>query len=527
MTWTPLRGRAVVRDAFAGSAVLDLLVRSGAVAELLAPVVSLLAGTVAGGTLAAVTTWAVFGVGFFLVAPVVYPEETGFPRTETGFRLLFAATAVALGVVVGAASTPTEGFVTVGITLAAGYAALGGYLRFARGWRITHPRYPPVRPVEQFAPFESRREEVKRDLQRDGLLGVLGRSLWIGAFGMVLLAPCLLAGVLAVALENTFPLYDFLVLGWVVSKHLGWTVPGTRRDAGTGDPDPDTRLFGQIARSVRNLKGLFLVVFASLGLVISGLTVYVGVSFAANTVLARPVVVAGPSSVGWTAVGIAAWLAASGTYGFVVWYAELRRIPAFLDEWTGRPAPTGDPHPTPPGHVLPAIALAVATVFVAASMDRPAVGRVFGTVWPLGILAVAWGLYRWRNRGWSGVWAEDRTILVGLLAHGLVVPALGGGGAIEALLAGEGSPVAVLASPTLVGFALLAATAWIPDVHRLDDPDHPVLQFVLPGYAVLLAGIAASAGSLVAGAGGTAFETIAAVCLLGGLALVVVRRYGL
>lgn len=513
MVWVALRNRPSWREVLASVAVVDLLVRSGLAAELLAPVASLVAGTVAAGTmLAEVTTWAVFGVGFYLVAPVVYPAETGFPRERQGFRLLFAATALTLGVAVSAVSSPTAGLVAIAVSLGTGYAGFLAYLRRFRGWRITHPKYPPVRPVEQFTPFESIREEIKRDLQREGALGAIGRGLWIAAFGIVLLFPCLLAGVLAVALGNAFPLYDLLVLGWVLSNRLGWT---------PGGPDPETRLFEQLARSGRNLKGLMLVLFATVGLVVSGMTVYAGFSFAAAAI--PP----GPSSVAWTLFGIVAWLIASGAYGFAVWYAELRRVPAFLDEWTGRPEPTVDPPRTPPGHVLPATLLGIGAVVVTAAMDRADVRTAFGVAWPLGVLAAGWGLHRWRGRGTAGVWAEDRTILWGLLAHGLLVVVAGNVDAVEAALSGEVPAVDVLDSLILVGLALLAVVGWLPDIERLDDPDHPLRRFLLPGYGILVAAVAASASVLAPGSIGTAFGAVAAVCLAGSLGLLVVRRYGL
>lgn len=509
------------REVLASVVTLDMLVRLVPVVEVLAPLASLLSGTVADGTLAAVTTWTVYGVAFYLTAPVVYPEETGFPRENPGFKLLFAGVSVALGVgLVRGPSVTTKGII-FGTAMVAGGVGFVAYLRHYHGWRITHPRYPPVEPVELFTPFESIREEIKRDLARDGVLGAVGAGLWVTVFAGVLVVPAAIAAFVAAALAEAFPLFDLFVLGWIAADRLGYRsiLPGA---AGRRAEDPEARLFEQLGGSIRNLKGLFLVVFAVSGLLVSGGTVYVGVTVV--TLFAEEAV-GGATTVGWALFGIAICLSASGVYGLVVWYAQIRRIPPFVDVWVGNARAVERQPPMPPGTVLAPCMLVFAALGGAITIDLGVVRTAFWMGWPLALVGGLWGLAIWWSRDPTPVWAEDRKILRRLLIHSTVIWAFDNVATADAVIRGRRGPAAFVDPTYLTVIAMIVTIAYIPEVGRLDDPDRYPRLFVLPTYMLAVATVPMFAWIAIPGSFGTLFGMVVAVCVVSTIALLLIRRY--
>lgn len=86
------------RSLLAGSALLDLVFRLPE--DIITPGLSLASGLVGSPTVGFVTTWLMITVAFYTFAPLGYSHLDVLPRDTPGFRGIFAAGAIGLGLVI-------------------------------------------------------------------------------------------------------------------------------------------------------------------------------------------------------------------------------------------------------------------------------------------------------------------------------------------------------------------------------------------------------------------------------------------
>lgn len=485
------------------------------------PAVSVVSGLVAPGILLEGLTWGLFFSALAVFAPRLYPATSGLPREAWGFRVVVSLASLGIGVVLVYLSGLWMALAAVvGFLVAA--SALLGYLAVVRGWRLLDDDDPPVEPVESFAPFVAVRTEVRRDLRRTGLLGAIGSASWIGALAVVMTFPCLLAGIVVMVLYHAGPLPDVLVLVWVGAGMVDRLHPGV---SSTTVPDLEKRLFGGIGETVGSVKGLTIGLYATLGLLLAAGHVFVVLTaresaFTSVGLLAERPVFASAS------LAPAICMMAAGVYGLWFWSRELRRIPAFLDQWSGDAARSVPARP--PGLTFPVAVVAVVPVVLHGGLDEavwtlPALG--YG--WPLlllGLVGAAVGTERYGRRD---VAREDHVVTICLIIQAVELWLLRAGWELGVLV--DGGVPTTLVDPALPSVVvMLIAVSLLPDVLRYHETrEGPVAAYGRSLYLVSFGGFVGVASGLVGAPLSILLLALAAVSVSGGVGLALVEYYDL
>ncbi|WP_049985258.1 hypothetical protein [Halobellus rufus] len=363
-----------------GTAAADLLARFPG--DVVVPLLSLAGGTVGSTSVAAATTWLLFATVFYTFAPLVYTYLEQLPSGERGFRLLFATSAVSAGLVfeVAEGTRLTAG---IAVLMVASAGALLWYLSRVREWSLFDPEGRGVEVLQLVSPHRDVSEELRADFAREGLLGLVGRVVYLAAVGLLLVFPVFLAGVVSQLFVYAYPLPDLLFLGWAVVAAVSprLTVGPSREQVLDVGFDLERYLLDSLENASRSVQGLFLTTFVVLGAFVAAGYLFFAVTLGSQLVgpvsalLDGPVLGLGPDAwvTIWNLVGLTAMLGLAGVSFLWLWIRELQRLPHFLDAWENRSMADGEPIARPAGFV----ALPLVAVFASAAyaLSCPLRGR--------------------------------------------------------------------------------------------------------------------------------------------------------
>lgn len=536
MRW--LVGRSTLgshRTWVGGTAAADLVARFPA--DVLAPAVSLVGGYVGTDAVGTVTTWLLFGVVFYTFAPLIYELADPIPAEESvGFRLLFAGSAVAMGLVVTAPASTGE-LLTRGLVafwVIAG--AMVWFLSRGRGWDLSDPNGPALEVLHVFAAHESRADlaaEIETDLKREGVLGAVGRGLYVAAFGVLVAFPVFLAGVLSQVFVYAYPLPDLLFLGWALAATASRRVPvgpSEQRVLELGF-DLEAYLLDAVENASRSVQGLFMTSFVVLGTFQSAGTLFLALATLPLSVEAVTAAVEGPLGerslstwlLVWDLVGVTALLFLAGGFALWAWIREFQRLPHFLDRWERRTTTDGHPLGRPAGFLaVPVLALLAVGGYLFALGSGAAVPdeALFAVAWP-GLVAL--GVAAVRRTGGGGLRYENWVITGGLSVQFATLSVV-----VELLAAAtEGrSPSATAAALPLWVGAVVCSVAVLPVVNRYEER-RDGRRYVFPAYLCTLGAVALAIRPLAPAGIGVTSVAVAAVAFCGGVLLALVRWRGL
>jgi len=479
--------------------------------DVLAPMVSLTGGFLADPRIGFVTTWILFYTALYTFAHLAFgflsvEGETEIPRTAFGFRNLFATT----GVILALAIYQIEALETLLLVVTPGMFVAGasflGYLSVFHEWDLRDPRGRGVEVLERFTPHQKVTAEIERDLAYEGWLGHLGLAVYLLALSTIFGIPVAIAAVILQILVYSFPIPDFLFLGWAVSAQL---IP--RVSVGPGrdhildvEFDLERYFLDTIEHATRSMQGFFLVMYCMLGAFLSASYLFVAVGNLPDTAelvfLGIRLLASGVSIFdmvpAWNVLGVVSLLLLAGSYGLWVWIRELQRLPHFLDRWEDREIETTtEPLPRVYGFVgVPIIALLSTGIFVAFDARPVIVG--YAVIWPV-ILAIGFFTVRATfRRDIQRVTGEHRWIYGGFIAQtftsllGFSLPT------IADTLAADRLPLSQLVTP--VGSAvLLVIVALIPSISKYEEQYDDIRRYSLVGLLLVLGSLAAVGSSWI------------------------------
>lgn len=505
--------------------LLEWLPWSTPTGDLSIPVLSLLVGSFAAPTITQVTTWLIIILAFLVFVEYVYPDRTRVPTEDIGFRWLFAAFALMLTVVIDVFSNNHGNWpLLVGIVIGA-IVAFVGYLQWVSvpdaEWDALEPTERALQPA-QFITDEDISAEIEADLARSGVIGLLGTVLWLTALGFLLVLPCFIAAALALALLDTYPLPDILILIWagytLADRTSFVDVPDLRRDR----IDIEKRLFREIRHGLKSIKGLALTVCVLCGIFAAAQLFWLGFSVALmlyNDGIVYNVV----PLLAWNLVGVAVLSLIVGVYTLWFWAREFRRLDPFLSCYEGT-APAASPNTRVVGWTVPTLSVSVFGLAVIVGAESLSILFAVATLWP-GV-AVALGGMAWltSQRHHQSVSHEDTVIMGALLVQTISVELFGQRSAVRDLLVGGELTIPFPMEILPIGVILIGLT-YFDDISRYADRYQDVRRFALPGYLLLL-GLSIGMSSLLsAGWVRLAIFGTVGVCVLGAIGLALTRYF--
>ncbi len=498
--------------------------------ELLLPLVSLVAGTVASTFFGTFVGWGVFVIAFYIVADRIYRGIVPDDVRGRGLAILFASCALAFGLALEA-ETPNALLTRVGITTCLSIVALTGYAHLVSSQSLFDPENVLIEPLA----FVSRSdddiaEEIKTDLSRTGALRVVGVILFVAATGIVLVFPAFLTGLTARFLMRAYPLPDLLAILWVGGTAVSRRTPAhVRRRFPAVDTrvDLEERLLGASRNATRSLMGLFATVFIALGALGAAGIFWVGFQLLASSGIADLVtatLVLSPFL--WGVIGSVTSLLLAGVSSFWAWVRQYRRLPAFLDEWEG----VHDPAKPPVDRMIGAVAVAsvqmplVAGFLTARNVLWVRIG--FAIAWPLLITALCLSVFV-SLRGHPRPVGRERLVIVG----GVLSQLLSLLTASHVITHGRSvleNPLGIVFRPlSVMAVALVVSVSIIPDIDRFEN--EAGLNWVFPTYLLGMGVLIASSAVVWPSLGSYRIFlwVLTVVCILGGGALWIVRYFDL
>lgn len=489
--------RALSQAAVGGFAIIDLAMES-------LPVISLAAGSVIGGIIGTTAGYGVFGATFVLVADRVY--QNSLPEEARGYVLDVLFASVALGfmlllspVVAGSQYIAFFAFILVSATLFAVYAHVAGPKT------LTDATDPLIQPVQRISVWTDVREEIERDLSRQGWRRYVGIAAFGGATGMILMFPAVVAGAVGMFLAQAYPLPDLLAILWVggrVAPDAQTERIKARLPNFTTQAELDIQLLTTTRNAVRSPLGMVLMLVTAGGAFGAAGVVFMGITMANSWVQLYStnggilMVVQTLPMLSWAVLGGVLTTLTAGGMLLWAWIREFRRIPAYLD--AKEPAKSKS---TPPVRrmtlallVLPVqFPLGILFIGYFATIESPLL-PIFGLVWPLwlaGILATGYHGLRYGAIDTAGT----RTVIVagavGVLAGVVVGPWVASQLAIN--LPGP-TPTSLRTQPfgphpiSLIPITVvLILVATLPDIWRADK--HRQTELLIPAFFVFLGGI--------------------------------------
>lgn len=521
------------RTALGAAAGLDLSVRvvglrpaSDVAADLSVPLVSIASGALAPNAVGFATTWLLFAVAFYVVAPRVYPAVARPGTEERAFRVAFAAGGVGFGLLL---SLGTDGNLLLGFgqlfvtVLLVGIALLAALSR--AGWRFVDPEGEGVTLVDAVVAAEFT-EERRRDRARGGVVARLADGLSVVAIGLVLCVPCFVVAVLGLVLLYADPLPDILAIGYVV---VSAAPAGPGRAPPFGDAEERLLAFGR--GSARGLKGMALTVLSGAGAATIAPVLWVAIEQTPGfLVIAIDAATVAPVTA-WLSLGVLCCLYGMAVYALWAWIRELRRLPTFVAYWRGEGDQSYPPVGRAPLTTIPAAVALVAGVLCLVALDG--VGRTVAAVaWPLAVGALGAGVVVGRRRTRDSIDHEDHVIVGSLLlqlavtwvatdtAGGLLTVADRGMAALPVVLVGG------LLDPAVVAFAVLVvAGGYLADAFRFGNRHDDYRRYAPVAYLFGLGAGLGGVGTLARSTHGDGFLLFAVIVLLGAVGILITGRY--
>jgi hypothetical protein len=481
--------------------------------DVFAPLVSITGGIFDSPLIGFITTWLMFTIALYKFGPLAYSRLDVLPQRKAGFRGIFAASAVVLGIGWQQTLNLNEDY-RLGVLLAVmlpGTTICGGllvtYLVKYHGWDMRDPRGNAVEVLNSIAPQEDVRADIESDLAYEGWLGRLATISFLLAVILVLTFPVVLAVVIVQALFYAFPVPDLIFLGWAVSTYLFPLIPvaPTRNPVAHLRFDFEKYLVDAVENATRSLQGLFMTTWILLGLLFSGGYLFIAVGVVPQVFGMIGLTLGGlPATISfevllilWNWIGVLVMLIFAGTLGLWVWIRELHRLPHFLDIWENRTTRLGvTPMIRVPGFVIiPVVGWLLTVAFVVYS-DSRVIAIGYSILWPLFVgLGVRKVLYQPYQRSIRSIGTEHIWIVSGII---LQVVTLWTAVELDRLLnalSGSESILSVLTVP--IGMTVLVfLTTTIPIINRYESQYDDFRRYTLVGMLLGL-GTLAAGGLLV------------------------------
>jgi len=478
----------------------------GLLPEWVAPLLSVGAGVGNTPVLAEATTWLLFLVSFFVFTEAIYPDSASLPVGDTGFRLLVAVSGVAIGLGLGFATGERELLVALfGPAIASG-GLFALYFRYGMGWTLLRAESPITGPLEVLDAGVV--EEFEADLRADTVVSSVNVGVVLIASVGLVVVPCILLGLVSRILIQAYPVADVVVLAILLGNTRNADrVPGVRVVIPAARTlDIESRLHEGIETATRNIKGLFLTIYAFLGAFLGGGLLGIAVVGVDRVVLTdTPIATvrafaASPLS-GWVTVGILCLVCLAGVHGLWVWLREFRRLTAYVAYWEDDIAVASSVAPSRPvGMTLPPTLLMMLLGLFSATGAQ----RAFAVAWPIAAVATLGCLWLTRRRATSSIVHEDHVVVASLLVHTSALPAFLLGEEIwQFVTTGEAPVEAVLGSPALVIGIMVVGLPYFPDVERYAERFDDARRLLEGAYIVSI-GVCVQFASLPAD-GGTRF----------------------
>ena len=521
------------RTAIGAAAGLDLSVRvvelrpvADAVGTVLVPVVSIASGTLVGDVVGTATTWLLFAVAFYVVAPRVYPSVARPAVGSRTFRVAFAMGGAGFGLVLAGG---TDGSLVVrsghlfGVVLLVA-ASLSTVLVRA-GWRLVDPDGEGVALVDAVVTADFA-EERRRDRARGGVVARIADALTAVAVGLFLCVPCFVVAVLALVLLYAYPLPDLLAVAYVLGAPAL-----ARRKVDLPFEDAEERLLALGRGSARGIKGMALTVLSGVGAVTVALVLWVAIGQTAGFLRVATTAATVAPVTAWLALGFLCCFYGAAAYAVWAWIRELRRLPAFVARWRTEADQSRPPVGRAPLTVVPSMVALVAGVLCLAALDG-ADRTVAAVAWPLAFVVLLAGVAIGRRRRRGTVDHEDHVVVGSLVVQlavtwtatdttgGLLAVADRGVSDLPTVLVRGFLDPAVLASVVLV-----VGGGYLGDVVRIGDRHDDHRRYVPVAYLFGLSAGLALVGIEARATYANGFLLFAGVVLLGGLGLLLADWY--
>jgi len=365
---------------------LDLALRYGDV--LFGFVLAGLSLTIGVGLLD-VSQWLVVFVGLALIAGKLYPPPMRDFADEASVRLVTAAAATAMAMVL----TTIDGLDDAGrfVSVAVGFSVAIALVFRLLGASVFDVESPLVRGLDWVARGEDiARQELADAKTYEGWVGTFALGAFAVAVHVVLVAPVLVAGVLTVMLVETFPLPDLLVIAYLLG---GVVAERTERVSAPPEVLQVDDYLLTFARQARNgIHGIFLALLFGVGIFMT-ITMPVLVLRSATGLLLSAFEPPILPVLTWNVVGFWALYLTGAFYGLWFWLRMIPRIVAFLERWNDEPreAPLDS---RPKSLLVPSL---VATMVATAGLANGFLGAnrsLFAVAWPLTVAGVSWVVFR-------------------------------------------------------------------------------------------------------------------------------------
>lgn len=470
-------------------------------------------------TLSFVLSWGVIAVILGQSMTYVFPNKLALWQKHPSLGVLFVAFALAHAVALTHYGTSPLVAVAIFPVFFGSVGVIIWYFQNRAGWDLRDPAGEGATLVERYVPGMV--EELREERRHDGLRRTVGVGVWLVAFGVIFAVPCFVAGLVANLLANAFPIPDVLLLSVVVIQFVG---SSESISASFGVPsrnhlDVETRLYDAVTDSLRNMKGMIMIVVTVIGGVLSAklLSTIVTLLSTVRDVLA--VAVPFDLLLAWNHVGVAIVLVVSAAYDIWYWLRQLERIGPFLDVWEADPR--GISGPTRPRGLTipPSLAfLAVVGFFAGVDANVEYVRVAFAVAWPASVTLLL-GCVIWTVRTPTQLPTEEDKIVV--LSFTILAASIWIGGNAETLVAGVVSRAAL--TNLLFSIAGITAVVYLPNARERELP------FGLENYSFVLYlfafGVVAGVASVVGGGSVTLmYASLAVICVVGAVALAVVKR---
>jgi len=509
-------------------ATIDLLraVPEPTLPDWLIAFVSISAGAFLPGV-AAPITWLLLAAGIYTFAPRFYPDRMGLPDRAIGFRLLVTGTSLIIAVTLAAGEGATDlvrAMRAGGFTLLLGTTGVLTYLYFVRGWRLLDAQNPPVEPLAGFTleEYEAVEDEISADLQREGVIGHLGTLLWLVALGVVVVFPCVIAGIITNVLYNSYPLPELLVLGWVGVGAIDRRAPVATIET----LDLEAQLYETVRSGTRSVKGMSTTIFAGCGLFSSAGYVLVGTALLSGVPVTVELVFAAPvTSAAVIAVVTAPFVA--GVYLLWYWLRQFRRLRPFLEQWVGEESDHVAPARPPGLTAPPTIVAVIAATLLGGLNEHPSLSSVTAVVVPLLLVGLAANLYWMGARSTTQIGREDLAVTGGLIIQFVGVFLTGSGSQLWTAAVRRQLPPVLFEVRLLVIVALLLVLTVYPDINRYHQSAESWRRYIRSAFFIGFGALFGVLGTLLSDGVRIGVIFIAAVTFVGGIALSVTTYYEL
>lgn len=478
------------RTAIGTAAAVDLGVRFGELrpllggaGDLLAPAVSLGVGALTAAKLGTATTWLLFAVSFWVVAPRLLPAVARETTERFGFRALFAASAVAFGYYLRQRVVQLGPLNLLGLVALALLACVlvVGYFHAVADWDLLGPDGEAVDLLDAFQRGDAAAER-RTDRGYTGAVRVVADALWLCAVGTVVVLPAFAAGILVLFFVNAYPLPDLLAVGYVAAAPVA-----RRLDRGvSGGGALEERVLLGAREAARTLKGATLSIAAGIGLFGAGGVTLLAVGTTPGAFELLRLALDTAPGVAWLAAGSVGCLYVSAAHLLWAWNRSFRRLPAFLARWRGA-SDTPDPLVArPPLSIVPGLMAFGAAAGCVVLLDVRPVPLV-GLLWPLALVPAIVAVVIGRRRPPEPTDHEDHRIAVAATVEILALLVIAGPLDRTTVTVDANSIADALLVPLHgVTVVLLIGVVYLPDAIRYADDQHDYRRFAGGAYLTMV-----------------------------------------